>query len=328
MAMPRRRAGPGSPLPACSRRKRRAPAPTHTLTGGMATARSYLCSPNSVGLLRPRRRSKSLLQRSARSPTCSAGQKKKSSAKAKPAARQKNTAEPAALAGAAKGKIAAPGAEVKSLLEGAARFRGRGRGSAANKLLREAAKVQAAGKQPSADTTNQRERRGAQAIEEGIFAGCEALGGAARTVGKLLSRPAICELMRTDAWHDSIIDLQHPLACGDRAALSQLAEKRSWLRRRSAERKGRNTAHRCRAGHLCSACSGGRRKNRHGWEDGGVPPPSWRHPPAAASSCEAAERNDRLRCRRCTGPLCPAASGTIWQQVGCRSSSCKKVKGL
>jgi hypothetical protein len=30
--------------------------------------------------------------------------------------------------------------------------------------------------------------------------------------------------MRTDAWHDSIIDLQHPLACGDRAALSQLAE--------------------------------------------------------------------------------------------------------
>jgi hypothetical protein len=68
------------------------------------------------------------------------------------------------------------------------------------------------GKDPSADTFEQRTRRGAENLESALFESAGSAPVAVVMVAALLERPAMRELRLHECWHDAVIDLESLLS--------------------------------------------------------------------------------------------------------------------
>jgi hypothetical protein len=101
------------------------------------------------------------------------------------------------------------------------------------------------GKDPSADTLEQRTRRGADNLESTLFESAGSAPIAVAMVAALLERPAIRELRLYECWHDAIIDLDYLLSLLPRhwRATDQRALRRAL--------RGRGRRGRCRWTVVC-----------------------------------------------------------------------------
>jgi hypothetical protein len=97
------------------------------------------------------------------------------------------------------------------------------------------------GKDPSADTLEQRTRRGADNLESTLFESAGSAPVAVAMVAALLERPAIRELRLHECWHDAIIDLD--------SLLSLLP--RHWRATDQRALRGRGRQGRCRWTVVC-----------------------------------------------------------------------------
>ena len=81
-----------------------------------------------------------------------------------------------------------------------------------------------AGRQPSDDAVAQRVQRNAADVEGQLFDKSGTADVVVKTMASLLSRPAMRELIRSEKWHDLIVDDEQALLKSDRDVIPRIIE--------------------------------------------------------------------------------------------------------